>query len=300
MPRKPRKAFGGQVYHVMNRGNCGMDIFAKGADYLTFMKIMEEGRQRTGMRILAYCLMQDHWHMVLWPRKDEDLTSFVQWVAGTHVRRWRARREMMGAGHLYQGRFKNFPVQRNENLYRVLGYVEGNPKRARKSKRAEGWQYSSLYAGDRPAESQVQMTPWPVPRPADWVETVNAAIEPEELKLLRMHVQRGRPLGSDAWMRQAVTTMGLESTVRERGRPRKVVVAQKAIVPKSSKKPLSDKPTAKKPAAKKAVSAKPASSKKPTSVKKPVTTKPVSKKLASVKRPVTKKPVSKKLKSSKK
>ena len=279
MPRKPRKAFGGQVYHVTNRGNCSMNIFEKGADYLTFMKIMEEGRQRTGMRILAYCLMQNHWHMVLWPRKDEDLTLFVQWVAGTHVRRWRAKREVVGAGHLYQGRFRNFPIQRDENLYRVLGYVEGNAKRSRKSKRAEAWQYSSLYAGDRPAESQVQLTPWPVPRPADWVETVNAGIEPKELELLRLHVQRGRPLGSEAWMRQAVTTMGLESTVRERGRPRKVVVAQKAIVLKSSKK---------------SVSAKPASGKKPAN------TKPVSKKLTSVKKPVTKKPVSKKRKSSKK
>ena len=232
MPRQPRKAFGGQIYHVMNRGNCRMDIFEKGDDYLSFLKTMEEGRKRTDMRILAFCLMPNHWHMVLWPRKAEDMTLFVQWVAGTHVRRWREKRNLVGDGHLYQGRFKSLPIQRNENLYRMLGYVEGNARRSHKSKRAETWPYSSLYAGKRAAESQVELTPWPVPRPADWVETVNAAIKPEELELLRLHVQRGRPLGSDAWMRQVVREMGLESTVRDRGRPRKVV-ASKTVKPKS-------------------------------------------------------------------
>ena len=109
MARRARSVVGGEIYHVMNRGNCRMRIFHKPADYLAFMRIMEAGRERTGMRILAFCLMPNHWHMVLWPKKAEDLAEFVAWVSNTHVRRWRENRDAVGEGHLYQGRFRSFP-----------------------------------------------------------------------------------------------------------------------------------------------------------------------------------------------
>lgn len=222
MPRQPRKAFGGEVYHVMNRGNCRMDIFRKPSDYLAFLELLEEGRRRTGMRILAFCLMPNHWHMVLWPKRDEDLSAFVRWVSTTHVRRWREHRNNVGEGHLYQGRFKNFPIERTEQLYRVLRYVEGNARRAKRAKTAEAWPYGSLYNGEHRPEHRVEITAWPVPRPRNWIASVNRPIKAAELNALRLHVQRNRPLGSDAWVRRSAKRMGLEWTLRDRGRPPKV------------------------------------------------------------------------------
>jgi putative transposase len=221
MARRKRQAYDDAIYHVMNRGNCRMRIFGKAGDYLAFLKLMEEGRKRTGMRILAYCLMPNHWHMVLWPRKGEDLSAFLGWTCSTHVRRWREHRHNVGEGHLYQGRFKSFPVQPGPPLYRVLRYVEGNARRATLAERAEAWPYGSLYAGARRPEHRVELSPWPVPRPEDWTAQVNKVIEKSELDLLHLHIRCGRPLGSREWTAAAVKRMGLEQTMRDRGRPKK-------------------------------------------------------------------------------
>jgi len=221
MARQPRKSRGGEVYHIMNRGNCRMEIFTTDADYLAFVKLLEEGRERFGMRILAYALMPNHWHLVLWPRRDGDLSRFVAWVASTHVRRWRAQRQNVGEGHLYQGRFKSFPAQRDEHLYRVLRYVEGNPRRAKLVRKAERWRWTSLYDGPGEENQTLGTDEWPVRRPADWRKRVNEAIEAAELGRLRLSVVRGRPFGSDAWTRQAARRLGLESSLRDPGRPKK-------------------------------------------------------------------------------
>jgi len=211
----------------MNRGNCRMDIFEKPDDYLAFLKLMEEGRQRTGMRILAFCLMPNHWHMVLWPRQAADLTAFVRWVCTTHVRRWRQHRHNVGEGHLYQGRYKSFPVQRNEHLYRVFRYVEGNARRAGLCEKAQAWPYASLYTGEQEPEHRVVLADWPVPRPGNWAARVNETIEEAELNVLRLHLQRNRPLGSDLWVKRAAGRMDLQWTIRDRGRPPKKKVSRK-------------------------------------------------------------------------
>lgn len=221
MARRKRQAFGGEIYHVMNRGNCRMKIFTKAGDYLAFLKLMEEGRQRVGMGILAYCLMPNHWHMVLQPKRGEDLSAFIGWVCSTHVRRWREHRHNVGEGHLYQGRFKSFPVQSGAPLYRVLKYVEGNARRAKLTERVEDWRYGSLYAGERKPEHRVELTTWPIARPKDWPAKVNELIEREELNRFQLHIQRGRPFGDVDWIIETADRMGLEQTLRDRGRPSK-------------------------------------------------------------------------------
>jgi putative transposase len=75
--------------------------------------------------------MSNHWHLVLWPRAAGDLSSFMRWLSNTHVRRWRQHRHTVGEGHVYQGRFKNFPIQNDAHLLTVLRYVEANPERKR-------------------------------------------------------------------------------------------------------------------------------------------------------------------------
>ncbi len=112
MGRPKRTADGGLIYHVLNRANARMRIFEKPEDYSAFERVLEEAVwERTKTRLLAYCLMPWHWHMVLWPRSDGELSRFTGWLTLTHTQRWHAHRHSTGSGHVYQGRFKSFPVQ---------------------------------------------------------------------------------------------------------------------------------------------------------------------------------------------
>ena len=131
MPRTARVAPGGLVYHVLNRAVARLPLFEKTADYEAFERVLLETQQRHPTRILAYCLMPNHWHFVLWPRNDDELTAFLRWLTHTHTMRWHAHHQTAGTGHLYQGRFKSFPVQTDEHLYAVLRYVERNAVRAK-------------------------------------------------------------------------------------------------------------------------------------------------------------------------
>ncbi len=196
-------------------------MFHDKGDYLAFLKLLEQGRERVGMRILAYCLMPNHWHLVLRPRQAEDLSDFIRWVCATQVRRWRMQRHTDGEGHLYQGRFKSFPIQRNEHLLHVMRYVEANPLRANLVDRAERWPYSSVWQGKREVDSQVQLDDQWIKRPAGWLKLVNRPLSEEELERLRTSVVRERPYGSDRWVQLAVKRWKLESTIRNPGRPRK-------------------------------------------------------------------------------
>ncbi len=131
MPRGPRNVPGGFVYHLCNRGAGRAHIFHKDADYAAFERIMSEGSQRLPMRICAYCLMPNHWHMILWPLSDGDLSRWLRWVTNTHTQRYHAHYHTSGTGHIYQGRFKSFPIQSDPHLLIALRYVERNPLRAK-------------------------------------------------------------------------------------------------------------------------------------------------------------------------
>jgi putative transposase len=221
MARTSRNAADDGVYHVFNRGNCRMDLFTKPGDFAAFIKLLEEARCRTGMRLLGYCLMDNHWHLVLWPKRGTDLSRFIGWLCTTHVRRWRAHRQNNGEGHVYQGRFKSFLVQRDEHFLALMSYVEGNRLRAGLVRRAEDWPWSSLVASAGADGVATALTAWPVDRPRNWVRVVNQPIEPRTADRLRTSIARGRPFGDETWVRRTVVRYGLQATVHDPWRPRK-------------------------------------------------------------------------------
>ena len=152
MPRRARIAPSEIVYHVLNRANGRNELFQKPEDYSAFERIMIQAMDRSPIRLLAYCLMPNHWHMVLWPSKDGEMTEFVRWVTLTHSQRLHAHRHTTGYGHIYQGRFKSFAVEQDESLLKVLRYVERNALRANLVGRAQDWRWCSLWRrlnGDR-------------------------------------------------------------------------------------------------------------------------------------------------------
>jgi putative transposase len=211
------------IFHVLNRGNDRRTIFESDGDYLAFLRVMSETAHEIPLRILAWCLMPNHWHLVLWPKEDGTLGRFMQRLTTTHVRRWRLHRHSVGQGHLYQGTYKSFPVESDEHFYTVCRYVERNALRAKLVKRAEKWPWGSLGCSLHPAAA-VESPPlarWPLPRSPQWTEHVNQPQTEAELEAIRVSIQRGRPFGSPAWQRRTATRLGLESTFRPRGRPRK-------------------------------------------------------------------------------
>ena len=222
MGRPLRAADGGYVYHALNRANGRLPLFEKDGDYEAFERVLAEACARVPVRLLSYCVMPNHWHLVLWPRADGDLSRFMGWLTLTHTQRWHAHRHSAGTGHVYQGRFKSFPIQEDDHLLIACRYVERNALRAGLVRRAEDWRWGSLWRRERGAEvEQAMLSRWPVGPPRRWLEIVNAAQTSAEVEAVRAAASRGRPFGSERWVKSAARRLGLEGTLRPRGRPPK-------------------------------------------------------------------------------
>ncbi len=217
MPRTARASVGGMIYHALNRGNRREPVFHKPADYDAFIQAIDDATRRIPLDLFGYCLMPNHFHLVVRPRGDGDLGRWMRWLLTAHAQRY--HRHYQTSGHVWQGRYKAFPIQDDDHLATVLRYVERNPVRAELVSRAEHWKWSSLpgwLAGD-PRLYRGN----PPPRRSAWLDHVNQALSAVDLQKLRESVARERPFGSQEWTVQTAGTLGLESTLRGRGRPRK-------------------------------------------------------------------------------
>jgi putative transposase len=222
MARVQRMDVGGTVYHVLNRANFRSALFKTATHYRDFLVILEESLAVVAMRILAYCLMPNHWHLVLYPRADGDLARFLQRVTLTHTQRYHARTRTIGYGHVYQGRYKSLPVEMGGHFMTVVRYVERNAQRAALVPKAEAWPWSSVHVrlyGDK--EQKRLLSPWPMAEPADYLRWLNRSQPNEEVENIRYAIQRNRPYGEKDWVLKAAKKFGLETTLHQRGRPRK-------------------------------------------------------------------------------
>ena len=221
MPRPLRIDLGDYVYHVINRSNGRVRIFNTDADYQDFEYLLDEIRETYEMRILAYVLMPNHWHLLLYPRKDGDLSKSMRWLGTAHTRRYHAQTETIGHGHLYQGRYKSFIVQADEHFLAVLKYIERNPVRAKLTKQAENWKWGSAYRrikGTKKMRSLLANSPVPLAR--NYVRWVNQPEPSEELGEIRESIRKGIPFGKESWRSRMVKEHGLEQVLREPGRPK--------------------------------------------------------------------------------
>ncbi len=222
MPRQPRNALGGHVYHVLNRANARAQIFDNNEDYQLFESVLEEAVEKFEMRLLSYCIMPNHWHLVLYPNNDGDLSVFMKWLTNTHTKRWHALKKTTGEGHLYQGRFKSFIVQSDRYFLTLIRYVERNAKKANLVKNAENWKWSSVWRRECGTIKQKKLlSSWMIPEPKDYLSLLNEPQTHEEEEVIEKSVQRDRPYGDDGWVSSIVEKLGLQSTIRSRGRPKK-------------------------------------------------------------------------------
>jgi putative transposase len=199
-----------------------MHMFRKEADFEAFQDVIVEAHEKHPIRILSYCILSNHWQFVVWPEADGQLSEFFRWLAHTHAMRWRVSHRTVGYGHLYQGRFKSFPVQSDDPLLSLLRYVEQKPLSAGLVEKAQMWRWGSLWSrvhGERALRAI--LSPWPIKRPSNWTARVNTPLTAKELERVRLSIERGQPYGEDDWVRRTVQKLGLMHTVRPEGRPRK-------------------------------------------------------------------------------
>jgi putative transposase len=222
MPRRLRIATGGLVYHVLNRAVGRQTIFKRESDYEAFVRVIERTHDLLPTRIAALCLMPNHWHLVVWPRQDGELSEFMRVLTVTHTQRWHANHHSAGTGPLYQGRFKSCPVQDDGHFLTVCRYVERNPVRAGLVRSARNWKWTSaaMRALAEPPRWLLPLDGWPVAPRRDWAHWVDRPQTAAEEEALAECIRRGRPFGEESWQRRTAKKLGLESTLRPRGRPR--------------------------------------------------------------------------------
>ena len=221
MPRPPRADEAGGIYHALNRGNARSSIFHKDGDYDAFERILAKGLERYDVELFSFQLMPNHWHLLIRPLIDGEMSRFMRWITATHTMRYHAHYHSSGEGHVYQGRFKSFPIQDDDHFLTVCRYVERNALRANLVDRAEDWRWGSLFRWvSKPEPDPRLLSVWPMRRTPGWKDRVNAALTKGELEALRKSAKRGAPFGDEKWVTKEAKRLGIESTLRKRGRPR--------------------------------------------------------------------------------
>lgn len=205
---------------MINRAVARLTLFEKQEDYEAFERVLKLAHERVPLPIYAYCVMPNHWHFVVQPQTDTQVTEFFRWMTHTHTMRWHAHYHTEGTGHLYQGRFKTFPIEEDEHLLAVLRYVERNALSANLVERAEDWKYGSLWRALN-SEDESVLSDWPIARPRTWRAMVNRPQNERQVKAIRKCVKKGCPYGSERFLTQASVRLKLGHTLRERGRPKK-------------------------------------------------------------------------------
>ena len=222
MPRQKRADEAGVIYHAINRGNARQKIFLKQEDYDAFIRVLAEGLEKYPVELFSFTLMPNHWHLVVRPQQDGQMGRLLRWVTATHSLRYHGHYRTRGEGHIYQSRFKSFPVQDDTHFYVLCRYVERNPLRANLVKHAEDCQYGSLFRWNQSADPLPKiLSPWPIPRLPNWIQRVNEPLGEKELDAIRTCVNRGRPFGDEQWTDEVAEKHGLWFTMRPVGRPRK-------------------------------------------------------------------------------
>ena len=162
---------GGFVYHVCNRGSRKGVLFGGYKDFGAFVRLLERAREERPMRIIAYCLLRTHLHLLLWPAADGDLSRFMHWLETVHAIEWHRKRGTRGTGAVYQSRFVSVGISEDRHYYTALRYVERNALAAKRVKRAQDWPWCSASR-----RSPLTLDAGPYPRPTNWLAILNSDV----------------------------------------------------------------------------------------------------------------------------
>ena len=220
MTRARRICPAGFFFHVLNRANSRNRIFNSNFDYADFLDIIREAMGVYPTKVMAYCLMPNHWHFLLQPSADNELSSFMGWISTTHTRKYRRSNHSTGEGPLYQGRFKSFPIKCDDHFFIVRRYIERNPIRASLVTKAQDWAWSSI--GQDYFDIPKLKLSDDIMRPQEnWLAIVNSPQTEAESKQVQTSIIKGKPFGDVHWCKETAAKLHLELTLRDAGRPPK-------------------------------------------------------------------------------
>jgi putative transposase len=230
MPRLPRPVADGLLYHALNRGNNRASVFLGPDDFRAFLQALAQTRQRYPFALYGYCLMTNHFHLLLAPGPGQSVSRILQSLTVAHT--WRYHRSHRSSGHVWQGRFKSPLIQGDEHALTVLRYIEANPLRAGMVTDLADYPWSSYAAHGHGREDPLlsPLSGWEAlglteaARGAWWRRWVHTPQTEKELAALRQSVVSGRPYGEARWVAATAAACGLPLTSRPRGRPRKAAV----------------------------------------------------------------------------
>ena len=228
MGRLPRPVEDGFVFHALNQGNNRADVFDDDGDRLAFLEALGRAKERYPFQLYGYCLMNNHFHLLLRPEPGQAVSRIMQSLTIAHT--WRHHKLRQSVGHVWQGRFKSPVVQDDGHLLMVLRYIEANPLRAGMVEDLATYRWSSFLAHAKgiadplldPFPEFDRLGRTPAERRARWLRKVRAPQPEAELKRIRGSVRSGKPLGQDEWVATHAARLGIELNPRPRGRPKKV------------------------------------------------------------------------------
>ena len=206
MPRISRGLAGGEIYHIINRGNRRSEIFHCMEDYEKFIELMYKAKKIANIKIYTFAIMPNHFHFILEPKDAEDVSKYMQWLLTSYVRYYNKTYAI--SGHLWQGRYKSFIVQKEIYLFNLVNYVLQNPKRAK----LKNWKFiSKNYKIDGFIDDL------PIDMPEDM-----KILSQSEKAIIEKSIERQSPYGEENWKNNICKKYNLESTIKPRGRPRKI------------------------------------------------------------------------------
>lgn len=179
------------IHHITNRGNDRKVIFPQPVDYGSFLVLLREAREMFAVKLLAYCLMPNHFHLVVWAANLEALSAYMHYIQREHACDLRACYRSKGHGHIFQRRYWNHVIEGDGHLLNVMRYVEANPVRAGLVTRPEDWEWGSLW--DRMTGERDLLHASPIWLPDDWKTIVAVPQQRIDLEAIRKPTAMGRP-----------------------------------------------------------------------------------------------------------
>jgi putative transposase len=193
MPRRRLFGTGGVIFHVMNRSAKQLPLFETPSDFRLFLNVLVEAESRCRMRLLDYCVMTNHFHLLLWPYGEGDLTRYLRWATGVHGQRWRKARKSTGKGAVYQGRYRWVGVQDAVHYDNASRYILQNPVRAGLVAAPDKWPWSSA--------SRASGVPRPTltPSPFERLTPIESPLDGDSAERIRTSLRNSQSPGSAAW-----------------------------------------------------------------------------------------------------
>jgi putative transposase len=236
MPRARRPSSSGLVFHVLNRSAKRVPLFESASDYDAFERVLRKAVKRSAVSLFAYCIMPNHWHLIVRADADRALARALHWLETTHARRWQIARQLDGQGAVYQARYRSIAVACDRHFLWVCRYVERNALRANLVGRAEDWRWSSVWLRIHHPDDDL-LTAWPLAAPKDWIADLNQPQTDAELDAIRGAVRDGQPFGDEEWASAVRTAAGVREP-RRPGRPRRQPAGH--CPPKMTSDPITD------------------------------------------------------------